>query len=306
MARALRRRAVRLGHRLHSRRSGVSIGGSIRLALALALLGLSCSATPALAQTENPPSEPQPTSVFLENLTWYELRDAIASGKTTVIIPTGGTEQNGPHMVLGKHNYLVRYKAGEIAEQLGNAIVAPVMAYVPNGDIPGANPAAGHMRFPGTITIPQDAYEQVLEFAARSMRSAGFLDIAFVGDSGGNQNGQKAVAEMLNKEWAATKIRVHHVTDYYPGRGDAIAMANGLTMREVGRHAGSQDTSSLLYINPGMLRLDRFVPGEGNDGQGHTGDPRKATAAIGKLILEAQVSDAANQINQLRISSRQP
>lgn len=276
----------------------------MRLAPALALFGVLCATTPGWAQTANPPSVAQPNSVFLEDLTWYELRDAIAAGKTTVIIPTGGTEQNGPHMVLGKHNWLVRYKAGEIAKQLGNAIVAPVMAYVPNGEIPGPNPASGHMRFPGTITIPEDAYEKVLEYAARSMRNAGFLDIAFIGDSGGNQNGQKVVAEILNEEWAATDVRVHHVSDFYPGRGDAIAMANGLTEEEVGGHAGSQDTTSLLYVNPGLLRLDKFRPGKSGDGQGHTGDPRKATAAIGKLILEAQISDAAKQIHQLRISNR--
>ena len=74
-------------------------------------------------------------------------RDTIAAGKTTVIVPTGGTEQNGPHIVLGKHNYLVKYKAGEIAKQLGNALVAPVMAYVPEGEI---TPPTGHMRFAGT------------------------------------------------------------------------------------------------------------------------------------------------------------
>src|SRR4029077_6707267 len=125
------------------------------------LVGVICLVPPASAQA---PSIPQPASVFLEELTWMEVRDAIAGGKTTVIIPTGGTEQNGPHMALGKHNYLVKYKAGKIAEQLGNAIVAPVMAYVPEGEIPGAKPAAGHMRFPGTITTPEDAYEKVLEY----------------------------------------------------------------------------------------------------------------------------------------------
>jgi creatinine amidohydrolase/Fe(II)-dependent formamide hydrolase-like protein len=233
-----------------------------------------------------------------------ELRDAIAAGKTTVIIPTGGTEQNGPIMVLGKHNFLVRYKAGEIAKQLGNAIVAPVMAYVPEGDIPGAKPAGGHMRFPGTITTPEDAYQKVLEYAARSLRSSGFLDIAMIGDSGGNQNGQKAVSEMLNKEWAATNVRVHHISDYYPGRGDAIAVANGISKEAVGSHAGSQDTTSLMYINPGMLRFDKFTVGKANDGQGHVGDPKAATAAIGKLILEAQIQDAAKQIQSLRVSSR--
>ena len=267
----------------------------------LVALVVAWAVSPAFAQ---PPSPPQPGSVFLEELTWVEARDAIAAGKTTVIIPTGGTEQNGPHMVLGKHNFLVKYKAGEIAKQLGNAIVAPVLAYVPEGDIPGPKPAAGHMRFPGTITIPEAVYEGILESAARSLRHAGFIDIAFVGDSGGNQAGQKAVSEKLNKEWAGTNVRVHHITAYYPGRGDAIAMANGLTMEEVGGHAGSQDTTSFLYLDPSKLRVDKFFVGKTNDGQGHTGDPRKATAYIGKLILEAQIGDAAAQIRELRISSR--
>lgn len=265
---------------------------------AAALLALVCCASPALAQ-------PKTDSVFIEELTWVEVRDAIAAGKTTIIIPTGGTEQNGPHMVLGKHNFLVHHKAGEIAKALGNALVAPVMAYVPEGDIPGPKPAAGHMRFAGTITTPQEVYEKVLEYAARSLKHHGFLDIALIGDSGGNQAGQKAVSELLNKEWAATNVRVHHVTDYYPGRGDAIAMSHGLTMEEVGGHAGSQDTTSFLYLDPSKLRVDKFFVGKPNDGQGHTGDPRKATAFIGKLILEAQISDAANQIRKLRVSSRQ-
>jgi creatinine amidohydrolase len=269
----------------------------MRKLICLVMLGAVLGTVGAVAQ-------PDPASVFLEELTWVELRDAVAAGKTTAIIPTGGTEQNGPHMVLGKHNFLVKYKAGEIAKRLGNAIVAPVLAYVPEGEIAGDKPATGHMRFPGTITIPQDVYERVLEYAAKSLRSAGFLDIAFVGDSGGNQAGQKVVSEALNKEWARTNVRVHHVTDYYPGRGDAIAMANGLTMEEVGGHAGSQDTTSFLYLDPSKLRVDKFVVGKPNDGQGHTGDPRKATAYIGKLILEAQIDDATRQIQRLRVESR--
>src|SRR5882672_629274 len=183
------------------------------------LVGVICLVPPASAQA---PSVPQPASVFLEELTWMEVRDAIAGGKTTVIIPTGGTEQNGPHMALGKHNYLVKYKAGKIAEQLENALVAPVVAYVPEGDI---NPPTGHMRFAGTITTPQDVFVKVLEYAARSFKKHGFLDIALVGDSGGNQAGQKQVAEALNAEWAATNVRVHQVTAYYPGRGDEWVIA---------------------------------------------------------------------------------
>lgn len=118
------------------------------------------------------PSVPRPNSVFLEELTWIEVRDAIAAGKTTVIIPTGGTEQNGPHMVLGKHNYMVKYKSREVAKRLGNALVAPVVAYVPEGDV---NPPTGHMSFAGTITLPQDVFAKVLEYAARSLKQHGLL-----------------------------------------------------------------------------------------------------------------------------------
>jgi creatinine amidohydrolase len=248
-----------------------------------------------------PPSIPQPDNVFLEELTWMEVSGAIAGGKTTVIIPTGGTEQNGPHMALGKHNYLVKYKTGEIAKQLGNALVAPVVAYVPEGDV---NPPTGHMRFAGTITIPQDVFAKVLEHAARSFKQHGFLDIALVGDSGGNQAGQKLVADMLNTEWAATDVRVHHITAYYPGRGDDWVISQGVSAADVGSHAGTHDTSSLMYLNPSLLRFDRMGPGKSGDGQGHVGNPAKAAALFGKHILEMQIGDAVKQIQELRVSRR--
>jgi creatinine amidohydrolase/Fe(II)-dependent formamide hydrolase-like protein len=247
------------------------------------------------------PALPRPDSVFLEELTWIEARDAIARGKTTIIIPTGGTEQNGPHIVLGKHNYLVKYKAGEIAARLGNALVAPVVAYVPEGDV---NPPTGHMRYAGTITTPQDVFMKVLEFAARSFKQHGFVDIVFVGDSGGNQEGQRLVAAALNKEWAATPARVHHITAYYPGRGDDWVVSQGVSAEDVGSHAGTHDTASLMYINPSMLRFDKMVVGKTGDGQGHVGNPSKATAVFGKRILDMQIEDATAQIQELRISSR--
>jgi creatinine amidohydrolase/Fe(II)-dependent formamide hydrolase-like protein len=230
-----------------------------------------------------------------------EVRDAIAAGKTTVIIPTGGTEQNGPHMVLGKHNFLVKHKAGEIAKNLGNALVAPVVAYVPEGEI---EPPTGHMRFAGTITTPQDVFVKVLEYAARSFKQHGFVDVVLVGDSGGNQEGQKIVAATLNTEWAATPARVHHITAYYPGRGDDWVVSQGVSAADVGSHAGTHDTASLMYINPSMLRFDKLGPGKQGDGQGHVGNPAKATALFGKRILEMQIEDATAQIRELRVSSR--
>src|SRR3954468_110673 len=93
------------------------------------------------------------TSVYIEELTWTELRDQIAAGKTIAIVPIGGTEQNGPHMAIGKHNLRVKLLAGKIAAALGTALVAPVLAYVPEGEV---DRPSGHLRFPGTITVPED------------------------------------------------------------------------------------------------------------------------------------------------------
>ena len=104
-------------------------------------------------------------------MTWTEVRDAIAAGRTTIIVPVGGTEQSGPHMALGKHNVRAQVLAGRIAAQLGNALVAPVVAYVPEGSI---EPPTGHMRFPGTISVPRDAFR-----ACSKARRAAFAAPAF-------------------------------------------------------------------------------------------------------------------------------
>ncbi len=247
------------------------------------------------------PTAQNPDTVFLEELTWTELRDAIAAGTTTVIIPTGGTEQNGPHMVLGKHNYLVKYKAGEIARRLGRTVVAPVMAYVPEGEI---SPPTGHMRFAGTITTPQDVFVKVLEFAARSFRQHGFLDIAFLGDSGGNQAGQRLVADALNKEWATSAVRVHHLSDYYPGPGDDWLKAQGESDEVVGSHASIHDTASLMVLNPSMLRMNRAALGKSGDGSGVVGNPARSTVEYGRRILELQIDAAARQLTALRAAGR--
>src|ERR1700741_1948547 len=155
-------------------------------------------------------------AVFLEELTWTELRDQIRSGKTIVIVPIGGTEQNGPHMALGKHNFRVRFLSEKIARALGNALVAPVIAYVPEG---GLAPPTGHMRFPGTITVPEEAFDKILEYAARSFKLAGFHEIVFLGDHGSCQKDEKAIADRLNKEWAAQPARLHGIEEYYLASG---------------------------------------------------------------------------------------
>jgi creatinine amidohydrolase/Fe(II)-dependent formamide hydrolase-like protein len=262
-----------------------------RYATAAALCALLALARPAGAQT--------PDTVFLEELTWTEVRDAIQAGKTTIILPTGGTEQNGPHMALGKHNARVRILAELVARRLGNALVAPVLAYVPEGTIA---PPAGHMRFPGTITIPEEAFEKVLESAARSFRLHGFRDVVFLGDHGSTQAGQRAVATRLNREWGGKGARVHAIDEYYRASEDELRQllrGRGYSDQELGRHAGLADTSLMLAVDARLVRADRLarVSGAGA-ADGVDGDPTRASAELGRPGVEMIVGRTAEAIRK--------
>ena len=234
---------------------------------------------------------------FIEDMTWVEVRDAQRAGKTTIVIPVGGTEQNGPHMALGKHNVRVHALAGRIASTLGTALVAPVLAYVPEGSI---SPPTAHMRFTGTISIPDDAFMAVLHAAARSFRQNGFTDVVLLGDHGGYQAQLKAVAARLNREWAGSGARAHFIDDYYrvTQAGYAKALrAQGLTDAQIGTHAGSADTALQLAVAPAGVRTSLFEAAAREGAAGGTvGDPRAATAALGQLGVDLIVAQTVTAI----------
>ncbi|MFZ2168230.1 MAG: creatininase family protein, partial [Methylococcaceae bacterium] len=241
---------------------------------------------------------PYPSKVYLEDMTWQEVRDAINNGLTTVLVPTGGTEQNGPHVILGKHNYIVKYTAGKIAETLGKTLVAPVISYVPEGSIA---PADGHMRFAGTLSISEAEFEAILESAARSLKQHGFKTIAFIGDSGGNQAAQKRVADRLNGLWRDEGVRVVHVNDYYEHNSQsAYLLNNGYSDLQVGGHAGIRDTSELMAVLPGGVRTEFKVDHIGSDFliTGADGDASKASLLLGNILLNLKIEAAVKQIRE--------
>jgi creatinine amidohydrolase len=238
-----------------------------------------------------------PATVFLEDLTWTELRDQIRLGKTTIIVPIGGTEQSGPDMALGKHNVRAKLLSEKIAQALGNALVAPVVAYVPEG---GISPPTAHMRFPGTITIPDESFEKTLEYAAMSFKLHGFRDIVFLGDHGGYQADEVLVARRLNRAWAATPTRAHAITEYYEvTQTDYVQVlkSRGYSAAEIGIHAGLNDTSLSLALDPGLVRSDRLQASQKLGGaDGVYGDPRRASSELGQLGVDLIVAKTVNAI----------
>ena len=237
-----------------------------------------------------------PDTVFIDELTWEETRDAMKGGKTVFIVPTGGTEKNGYHMVMGKHNFIVAHSANLMARRLKNALVAPIIQYVPEGDPDRQNP--------GAISLPSPAYDNLLDAAARSLKAHGATDILFIGDSGGNQQGMRDVAAKLNKEWEGGKTKVYALTDYYEGGREHyrawLEAAYGYTDEIIGSHAGISDTSQMLHVRPTGVRKDMIKPWGGPKDSGVSGDPMKATAEIGRMGIEFKVNSAINQYKLLK------
>lgn len=247
-----------------------------------------------------------PKTVELEDLTWTELRDQIQAGKTTIIIPIGGTEQSGPDVALGKHNARVRVLAQRIADGLGDALVAPVIAYVPEG---GYAPPTSHMRFPGSITVPDDAFEKTLASAANSFKVHGFRNIVFLSDHGGYLNNVKRVVAQLNKAWSGSSARAFMPAEYYEASSDGYAQIlrkRGYRDDEIGTHAALADTSLQLAVAPQTVRQDRLRterklgPADGVYG----GDPRRSTAELGQLGIDAIVSQTVVALKKYTAADR--
>jgi creatinine amidohydrolase/Fe(II)-dependent formamide hydrolase-like protein len=258
----------------------------ICIAAAITLAALLAYAAEARAEA------PHAAEVRIEHLTWTEIRDRLAAGHRTIVIPTGGTEQNGPHMVTGKHNLIVAATAERIARALGDALVAPVLAYVPEGD-----PArrTGHMAYPGTISLPEPVFAKVLEAAAESFKAHGFTTIALLGDSGGNQRAQEDVAARLSAAWRNDGVRVVNAAAYYVASdGQDWLARRGFAATAIGKHAGLRDTSELLAVAPDGVRRDKLSTG----GDGADGDASKASREIGEALLASKVEAAVTEIRR--------
>ena len=206
--------------------------------------GGTCSRNPYnCADAPNP--LPAPNTVWLEEMTWMDVRDALKAGKTTVIISTGGIEPNGPWLALGTHNYILRTNCEAIARKLGNALCAPIIELVPEGRI---EPAGGHMGSPGTLSLREETFRAVLTDVVHSLKMHGFKNIILIGDSGGNQAGQRGVADSLTAIWKGDPV-VAHIQEYY----DYASAAKHMETR--GIPAGQSDN---LHDDP-IIALNMFI-----------------------------------------------
>lgn len=234
-------------------------------------------------------------SVWIEELTWMEVRDAIASGRTIAIIATGGIEQNGPYLATGKHNYVLQGACEGIARKLGNALCAPIIKLVPEGDI---DEPSGHMRYPGTISLREETFEAVLTDVGNSLRAHGFKHIVYIGDSGGNQRGMANVANALNAQWSDASA--HFIPEFYRYRDVFEWMDRELGIKEPtndGLHDDFVITSIMMVTDPTTVRYDQRVVKGLASINGLSIAPKEETIEIGKKLLQFRVDQTVAAIH---------
>jgi creatinine amidohydrolase len=285
-------------HRLFTALSMVVL--STGLALAQAPAAKATAAKPAGAAKKAP-------LVEFEMMTWPEVKAALAAGKTTALVYTGGTEQRGPQNVNGGHNLMARETVKAIALKLGNAIAMPVLAYTPN------NASAD---LPGTIGLTNDLLAAILERIAEQTIVTGFRNVILMGDHGGGQpDVYTSVAKKLDEKYAPKGIHVYYADEVYRKRQndfDQWLEGQGYPRSS---HAGIPDTSEMLYLggDKGWVRKELIktavgdpVPPPGQRGQrdaaaprvnnGITGDARRSSAELGKREFQMKIDYAVRQI----------
>jgi creatinine amidohydrolase/Fe(II)-dependent formamide hydrolase-like protein len=247
---------------------------------------------------DTPNPLPAPDTVWLEEMTWMDVRDAMKAGKTTAIISTGGIEPNGPWLVLGKHNYVLKSNCDAIARKLGNALCAPIISLVPEG---GIEPRTGHMITAGTLTVREATFEAVLTDTVSSLKAHGFRNIILIGDSGGNQAGQKAVAEKLNARWKGNPV-VAHIPEYYDYASVLQYLVQiGVRKPNISDHIHDDPAISLNMFNtdPNTIRWEQRVNvGKATIDGVNIADKAKATE-IAKKIVEFRATKTVEAIRKV-------
>lgn len=262
------------------------------------LVALTLFAAPLPDPVNPDPNTPRPIeavdSVFIEDLTWMEVRDALKDGKDTVIVATGGVEQNGPYLVAGKHNIILRATTESIARKLGNTLVTPIVPFVPEGAI---DPPDSHMKYPSTISVTEETYASLLTDICGSLRAHGFKRIILIGDSGGNQTGLKTVTAALNAKWKGDRSTIYYISEYYDFTGVSKWLEEqGIKQSPEGLHDDFAMTAMMMSVDPQSVRAkQRIVAGKFRI-NGIDLAPAEKTIEWGKKIVDFRAEQTVKAI----------
>lgn len=252
------------------------------------------------AEMNAPRPIPALDSVWMEELTWMEIRDAIKGGKTTALILTGGVESNGPHLATGKHNYALKIMGEAIARKLGNALVAPIVTLEPGR--PDSDRVA-----PGSVVLSSETYEAVLTDMSLSLKSMGFTNVVLMGDSGGNQTGMKNTAAKLTARFQGNPARFFFIPEYYDYPSvRKFVQANGVPEKmefeassgSDGIHEEYSIDAIMMLHDPQTVRLEQRIKANRATINGVSLLPLDKTLAMAKRIVELRATLTVEAIHK--------
>jgi creatinine amidohydrolase len=269
---------------------------SFAAVLALSVVALAAQPSPISPDFNTPRPIDAVDTLFIEEMTWMEVRDAMRGGKNTVIVATGGIEQNGPYLVAGKHNIVLRATTEAIARKLGNALVAPIIGFVPEGSI---DPPSEHMKYPSTVSLSEDTYRRLLTDICSCYRTHGFRQIVLIGDSGGNQKGMQAVVAELSAKWAGGKTSIHFIPEYYnyPGVKKWLE-SQGIKQTNEGIHDDFAITAMMASVDPSSIRMKQRIAGSKFSINGIDLAPVEKTIEWGRKIANYRAEQTVAAIHK--------
>jgi len=240
---------------------------------------------------------PARDSVWLEELTYLEVRDAMKAGKTTALVMAGSTEQNGPYMSGGKHQYAIKLVGEAIARKLGNALIAPIIP------IEAGNPDNKYLEW-GSIYFTAETFQAVVRDIATSLKSQGFKNVVLLGDSGGNTAGLRAVAAELGPKWGED-AHIYHVPEYYNwtssgGVRDFVINQLGIPEKQSeGIHDEYGLSAVMMAFDPKIIRFDERVSASKATINSIALTPKDKAIENGKKIIEFRATVAVDAIRKV-------
>jgi creatinine amidohydrolase len=246
----------------------------------------------------------EPVELKLERHTWLEVRDLIADGFTTVLIPCGAVEQHGPHLPLFVDAEHAEILAEQVAQRLGHALVAPTIR---------VGCSNHHMTFAGTVSVTRSTLQAILSDYVTSLARHGFTRILVLPAHGGNFS---PIQEMLSplRELVDPSVEIHAFVDLEGFLDVWRSTIERLAGRgsQVGGHADIAESSLMLLLHPALVRRNTAEPGYGGDlgldqlkqiidtglssvsANGILGDPTGMTPELGRACLDEMSTFAAS------------
>jgi creatinine amidohydrolase len=248
------------------------------------------------------PAFSQYRSVWIEDYSGEDIVAVVDSGMTTLIYCVGSTHADGPVVAVGKHNHVAQFVVQRVAEELGNALVLPILPYAQaDSELNLRNAESGQVAA-GTVSLSDEVLSLVTKEVVNTeligvrtsagLKGTGFKNVLIMGDHSPNQEVLKKATKDLDQAWKEKGVRVYYInlSDKSFTAEKLKDMNNGVA---VARTTPIEDDSESWALGPQYIHVDRIEPE----------DRKFVSAELGKAVLEHKIASVVEQFRKLTSAS---